>query len=998
MRVRTMGALSLEGSSLKRAKPLLLLSYLAVEGAKERWLLKELFWRDARNAQSSLSTALAHLRKAGTGVLGADDVKAWIEAECDANELLVALDRNDNERAAELYGGPFLAGIDPSAAGVEVEEWIYETRETLGSRVRLALLDLAEGHASVGEFSLGAELAQRAYLLPGAPEPEPEELERLFMLLKAGEHSEAFEVRKEAAGFDLELSTSVEDARSALQKGKDTTTTAALINLPVRATRFVGREHELNEISELLTQPECRLLTLSGAGGLGKTRLALEAAQDQLGVGGFADGVAFVPLEALTAASSIPAVVADALGLTLSGQEDTGSVVRRFLAEKQLLLVLDSFEHVLEGASFVSELILNCPGLKLLITSRERLSLQGEWVFTIEGLTYPEEGTTLERAESFDAMRLFLERARCAQRGFSLTPETLPAVARICRLVGGMPLALELAASWLRALPVDDIASELEAGMDLLESSDRDVPERHRGVRAVFDYSWALLSQKEQEVLRKLSVFRGGFRREAAALVSGATLPMLARLVDTSFLSMSPEGRYDRHRLLAQYTHEKLAENPEERAEVEQKHGSYYLGLVRDLEPDLWTLKRREAFGVFLAELVNIRAAWDWAVDNLRVEEIERTTPAMFDFFTIRLTEGLEYFGTTFEFFGGIAKHLDESDPNHAGALGTLLIHQVFLAFHLNRNRDHDLERSLIERGVSLLESVDEPRALARGYHVLAQKAADSGETTQARETYQRALAVARKHRSASDIFLLLRLAQVWNLDWETDDLVKHKRFVQEALAELRALNHLPGVAQFLKYSGGTLEDEQRYEEAKVRYLEVLRLAEELGHHELVINTLKTLARASIELGEVDQAAGFAEDAHRRAEEMGLRFMVPNTLGALAQVARARGDFSGARELLLHQMELAQIEKRGEERAPVAWALSFWAELLVAEGEFGEAVALLAYLEGIRRAAWMDFPEVSQALGELEGLLSTEAFAAAVERGRGRTLEEVVRELLPEVR
>ncbi len=162
----------------------------------------------------------------------------------------------------------------------------------------------------------------------------------------------------------------------------------------------------------------------------------------------------------------------------------------------------------------------------------------------------------------------------------------------------------------------------------------------------MFDPSWALLS--EREVLRRLSVFQGGFMREAAAVVAGATLLLLARLVDKSLLHTSPEGRYDRHPLFAQYTREKLAELPEERAEVEKRHGSHYLGLVRELEPDLWTLKRKEAIRSFLEELANIRAAWDWATLNLRVEEIEHTTPAMFDFFQSRLTEGLEYFGTTF--------------------------------------------------------------------------------------------------------------------------------------------------------------------------------------------------------------------------------------------------------------------------------------------------------------------------------------------------------------
>ena len=210
--------------------------------------------------------------------------------------------------------------------------------------------------------------------------------------------------------------------------------------MPPQGNVFVGRELELTEITELLLHPHSPLLSLVGAGGVGKTRLALEVARELLAGGGFADGVVFVSLEALSDASSVLAAVAAVLGLDLSGQEDAGSMVKRFLSEKRLLLVLDNFEQVLEGAAFVRELLDACPQLTLLITSRERLNLDMESVFAIEGLAYPEPATPLERAGYFGAVQLFLQRARRAEHGFSLTPDTLPAVLRICQLVEGMPL------------------------------------------------------------------------------------------------------------------------------------------------------------------------------------------------------------------------------------------------------------------------------------------------------------------------------------------------------------------------------------------------------------------------------------------------------------------------------------------------------------------------------------------------------------------------------
>lgn len=261
---------------------------------------------------------------------------------------------------------------------------------------------------------------------------------------------------------------------------------------------------------------------------------------------------------------------------------------------------------------------------------------------------------------------------------------------------------------------------------------------------------------------------------------------------------MSPEGRYDRHPLLSQYTSEKLAEYPEERAEVEKKHGTYYLALVRESEPDTWTLKRKETFRTFLLELANVRAAWDWAARTMRVDEIARTTPAMFEFFRIRLTEGLEHFGTTFEFFGTIAEHLDETNPSHAGALGTLLVHQVLDSLY-TQVPDYPRARPLAERGIELLEQVGDYRSLSRGFTALGETYM-LGEFSQAEEYYRQALDLAREHGTASDIYHALygvrrvegRLLELTGEDEEAWS----DRANLEDLEEYRALNHLPGVIE----------------------------------------------------------------------------------------------------------------------------------------------------------------------------------------------------------
>ena len=823
--------------------------------------------------------------------------------------LLTALEKRELESGLEAYRGPLLNEVSPKNWGSELEEWVYLTREFIAARVREALLGLAENEASDGRVQQALKRAEHALGLAGAPALEPQDLVRLHTLLLAGGSLRAEEVRNEALDFGVTLVASQVEAEERLRSLRREDHHPGLGDLPSRNTSFVGRQLELSEVAELLGHDECRLLSVVGVGGVGKTRLALQAVRERLEEGGFADGVVFVPLEALTDAASVPAVVAGALGLDLSGQEDARSVVLRFLAEKRLLLVLDNFEQLLEGTPFVRELIDRCLRLKLLVTSRERLNLEAEWVFEVEGLAYPEEARSVERAAYFDAVQLFVQRAKRAQPRFSLTAETLPPVARICRLVDGMPLAIELAASWLRALSADEVAKEMEAGTDQLEAPARDVPERHQSVRAVFDHSWSLLLEGEREVLRGLSVFRGGFRREAAAVVAGATLPVLARLVDTSLLHLSVEGRYDRHPLLTQCTREKLAEHPEERQGAEQRHGSYYLRLVRELEPDLGTLARKEAFRVFLGELANIRAAWDWAALNLRVEEIEETTPAMFEFFKLRLTRGLEYFGTTLEFFGSIAERLDENDPSHAGALGALLIYQVVNPRSMHRNPDFLRVRSLATRGIELLGSRSESRALSRGFHAVGASFFQTGETTRGKEWFERALAMARKHGSSQDIADSFYMVGFSRAAETGRSFAPHRRFVEEGLEEMRALKHLPGVSQFLIFSGYQLRDGQRFEEAKVLFLEANGLAEELGHHEFFIVSSHALADVSIELGAFDQASDYAQEASRRVEEAGMIFFVPSILAVLGRVATAQGDFEGARELLLRSLKLAWTRK-----------------------------------------------------------------------------------------
>ena len=375
--------------------------------------------------------------------------------------------------------------------------------------------------------------------------------------------------------------------------------------LPPQPTSFVGRRAELAELADLLAKPDCRLLTIVGPGGIGKTRLALEAAAATHDA--FDDGVAFVSLQAITSGDELAPAFAAAIGCTLAGREDAREQVTRFLRPKRLLLILDNLEHLLAEAPWLGDLLLAAPGLRLVVTSREALNLREEWRYPLTGLALPVEGDD-DPAPS-EAVLLFVERARRVRRDFSLATERA-GVARLCRIAEGLPLALELAAAWTKTLPCDTIAAEIERNIAFLATDLRNVAPRHRSVQAAFDHSWALLSEDERRVFRRLAVFRGGFRREAAERIAGATLPTLATLLDKSLLRYESDGRHHLHELLRQYAEGHLRAAPDEAAAMAQAHRRYYLHFLADRVDAMGGRGQRAATDAIDEEIGNIRAAW----------------------------------------------------------------------------------------------------------------------------------------------------------------------------------------------------------------------------------------------------------------------------------------------------------------------------------------------------------------------------------------------------
>ncbi len=456
------------------------------------------------------------------------------------------------------------------------------------------------------------------------------------------------------------------------------TTAQPSIRLPALRSDIIGRDEEVARLVDWLAMPDRRLVTLIGPGGVGKTTLAIAVAR-RFGEQHSRD-VAFAALDAIPSPDRLPVALIDALGIPQRGQAEPRTRLLESLRETELLLVLDNFEHLLESAALVAEVLDGAPEVKLLVTSREALGLRGEWRFAVTGLPVP-DGDERREAAAYPAVQLFARRAEQARSDFSLTREE-EHVVRICRLLEGVPLALELAASWAATLSCADIAAEIERSIDFLESGLRDVPSRHRSMRAVFEQSWSRLTDEEQRVFARLSAFHGGFDRAAAGQVAGASLSVLASLVDKSLVRADADACYRLHEVLRQCAEERLADSPDDRLRTLATHCEYYLGYVEEQAPGLAGGRQVEAAQAIAREFDNVLAAWRWALEHDDVGKVLRTAAPLASFhqFRGRYAEGLALSSHA------VARLQDgEATPDRLAALAVLLVERGWFNIRLGR-------------------------------------------------------------------------------------------------------------------------------------------------------------------------------------------------------------------------------------------------------------------------------------------------------------------------
>lgn len=603
--------------------------------------------------------------------------------------------------AVELYRGDFLKDFylpDSSA----FEEWAGQRRAAFRGQALKALADLAESSTALADYQSAKSFARRQLEINPLRESACRQL--MTALARCGRRSEALIVYEEHQAVlwnELGVEPSAETValreaiasgqidqaapsqpEAALDRAEIVTSTAEseplpatlprplLSNLPMQATPFIGREVELAALEAFFTDADTRLVTIVGSGGIGKTRLALAAAERQAPLsheeglksspvtlvkarpdlamddGLFPNGVFFVSLGPLNSAEHIVPAIAEALGFQLeSGERQTRPPKQQlldYLRSKQMLMVMDNYEHLQDGVDLLADILNAAPGVQILATSRERLYSQHEQLFPITGLEFPEDEPgkvrELDKIESlYPAVRLFLAAARRLQPDYQLAAGEIEQLSHICRLVDGMPLGLEMAASWVNALSLTHIAEEIQQSLDFLATEARAVESRHRSMRAVFESSWRQLDAGQRQIFSQLSVFRGGFTRRAAQSVTGASVRQLLALVSKSLLQFEKaRDRYQVHELLRQFGAGKLGADPSEETEVREKHCAYFCQWLQPLETDLKGRRQRWAIDQIGVDLDNVRVAWDWAVDKSMIDELARAVDSLGHFYQRR--------------------------------------------------------------------------------------------------------------------------------------------------------------------------------------------------------------------------------------------------------------------------------------------------------------------------------------------------------------------------
>jgi len=1020
----------LDGEELSDRLPLraqAVLIYLAVTGQPQpRLRLASLLWPDVADSRAlkNLRDVLPALRaslgehvvitRQSVALNGERPYSLDIET-LQTSTQMETLTLEERREAVTLYKGEFLAGFYvPQAA--PFEEWQTMWRERL-HELAVQQIDLLVRQAiQAQKWEIGLALTQRQLELE--PWRESAHYQRMLLFASTGNREAAltqYDLCRQTLADEFGLAPTAETERLAAQirvgefgSAAPTAVTSPprLPPLPRPLTPFFGRQNELAQAVQRLRDPAYPLLTITGEGGIGKTRLALAAAQ--VVSADFADGVWFVPLgnvaetvEPEMAAEQLASAIDSVLGFKrLPGHAASTVHLQNQLQSRHMLLILDNFEHLIAGRGWLLDLLMTCPRLSVMITSRERLNAQAETVIRLQGLPVPdaEAPVSLPALITLSSLQLFTERASRIMPDFILDDTNLPAVVRICQLVEGLPLGIELAAMLTQYQSCAAIAEALTANDTALAASWHDLPARHQSLQAVFAYSWQRLPEEEARTLAQCSVFQGGFAAAAGQAVTGASFNRLTALAQKSLLRPLGNGRFDMHELIRHFAAEKLAQIPEDCRSAPARHSDYYLDFLqqRQVQVENETAVLRE----IQADMHNIRAAWQWAVQQRQIDVLHKAVISLASFY--RLTG---FYREAYDIFAQAINFLEKTDPPSPlnALLGLLYAEQSYfveriltlseaaqlgqMALAIGEEQDdaylqtvahvrlaaiHFAEGNMApseahsRSGLALARGDDRlPRQHAQSLYNLGRIAANRGDHDGARACYQQALSLVQKAGNRVDEGRLLN--ELGAVYWRQGEYEQAHVYLQQGLAIVQATGDRQTEADILKSLGIVAWFQGEYEAALQNYEASLSIYKEIGDRtgeSSILNNMGLVAWIQVDY---ERSAAYYEQSLRIKQEIGEWARAGTTYGNLGMVARVQGEYEQA--IHYHQQSLAIAEEAGDElgRGRTFNNLGVVAACL---GDYGQADAYYRQGLAIRR-------EIGDREGEATtlGNLGTLAFA-----------------------
>jgi predicted ATPase/DNA-binding SARP family transcriptional activator len=929
LRLKTFGGLWLEGDegpltgAAAQRRRLVLLATLAAAGQKgmSRDALVGLLWPEVEEARAraALSQALYALKR-DTGedelVLGHDVLTLNTDVlRSDVSEFQHAIAVGDFDAAANLYRGPFLAGVFISQA-TEFEHWLDGVRLRLGQAAEQACVTLAMGAESRRDFATASRWWRR--LLELDPLKTQAVLGLMESLAALGDRAEALRTGERY----------VQRAREDLGGEPNARIMAYAVSLrgtpsrlPVFADEMIGRDDDLRVATSLIERSDVSLLTLTGAGGTGKTRLAIQVTR---AVEPRVDRAWFVDLSALRDSATVIPAVAFACGVEPEPGRDPVDAIASLLAGRRVLIVLDNFEHVIDAAEALARLLNTAPNAKLLVTSRMRLGIRAEHEFFVAPLALPEDQTDVAALRANSAVRLFLHRAAVANPSLAVDDATLRAVARICVRVDGLPLAIELAAARCRLMSPLTIVTRLESGLDLVSGSRRDMPARQQTIRETVAWSVSLLSDAGRRVFARFGAFAGGASVAAAEWVcadrdeSTSTLDALSALVDASVLVREPAQRDDpRVRMLEtvrEFAIEALMRSHEKDA-VLGRHAEWYRRLATHLEPRLTGETQQDALTTLAGDHANLGAALDWMIRNDNAEGALTLAAALWRYWLVR-------------------GHLEEG----RGWLARVLAMPASQAPALDRLRADAMT----------------------GAGTLAQ---NNGAVAAAKEYFEAVLAIRRAHDDAAGI--ARALADLGWIAWRQCDFKKARQLSNECLTRAEELGATRVVALALTNLGAAALFEGNFHEACQALERSSAMRQQMADRRGAAFSDTFLAWAQCRLGQMSDAIALLERAERSLDDVGDRRLIYFAREIKAHAFLRLGRAARAAEIL----EINGLRRFGD-RWGVAHglALASWASRLL--GLIEQAAALGEESLQLRRAE-------GDRYGEAESLALLAAVASA---------------------